>query len=150
VRRALVTLLLVGLGGAPAGAAEPAAPEPEALEPELCRDALAAHPDETPLRALRTEEAARWQRARRAAREGRKALGRGIGAGDAGGARVIAGEFHGATEAHRQALREGRILCGCRARRGDPDGADCDRLYPLPPGEKAPSASDAAARDSGS
>jgi hypothetical protein len=149
VRRtvAVATLLVVGLA---AGRAAAARGEPEPAEPALCREALAAHPEKTPVQALRAEEAARWQRARRAAREGRRSLNRAIGAGDAAGARVIAGEFHGATEAHREALREGRILCGCRARRGDPDDADCERLYPLPPDARTPSASDAAPRDSGS
>ena len=81
----------------------------------------------------------------------RKSLGMGPGDRALGAAR----ELDAISARHRQAMREGRMLCECRARRADPDGADCDRLYPREPGpprqssDTKPSASPTSERESG-
>ncbi len=134
--RATLAVLVLVLAPVPGGAAEEAGTAPP--EPALCREARALHPDRSPLQALRAEEGERWRRARRAGRAGRRTLRRGIGQADRGGARALAGEFDRVDEAHRRAMREARVLCTCRAARGDPDGADCDRLYPTGPGGPPP------------
>ena len=104
-------------------------------EPEPCRAALAARPDDAPLQALRAAESERWREARRASRQVRRLLGRSLGAPDRGGSRAIALELARVGERHRAVMREARALCGCRVARGDPDDADCARLYPSPPEE---------------
>jgi hypothetical protein len=119
------------LKGGPAerpAAARRSAPAP-AGEPALCRDAIAARPGD-PVAALREAESARWRTAREAHARARRGLHRALG--DVAGARLQreAAAFGAVSAAHHQAMREARALCGCRARRGDPDGARCDRLYP--------------------
>jgi hypothetical protein len=166
---ALWAFLLAPQAGLAADAAD--APTEDAAaragsEPALCREAIAAQPD-APIAALRRAESARWEEARRAHARARRRLRRALG--DVPGARLQADAegFGRLAAGHHRAMREARVLCECRARRGDPDGAPCERLYPQggawpdPPApapdgaaqEPRPSqdtSADAAAEDSGS
>jgi hypothetical protein len=119
-RRHLALLLLAAL---PALGAEPA---PE--DPPLCREALALHPDASALEALTREEARQAEIARDARREARKLMRETLGAGAAGAAQLPAYEALARRES--EAKRDGKVLCYCRERRGDPHRDDCELLYP--------------------
>ena len=112
VARALVALVAAqAFAAAPSRSAEPA---PE--DPPLCREAIAAHPDESALAALTRAEAKKILR---------EHLGDGTQGGLAGGDR--------AEPLMRQAdelRRAGKVICHCRQRRGDPQRKDCEFLYP--------------------
>jgi hypothetical protein len=113
-------------------------------EPALCREVIAAHPGE-PLEALRKAEMERMQRVRSAWRRGKHVLWDSLGMGATEHTRRLAHAFGRASEEHRRALYEARVICGCRERRGDPYREDCDALFRLaerqygrmapPPGE---------------
>lgn len=98
-------------------------------DPPLCQEALIEHPGEAPLAALARAEQDAAQRAANAGREAAKILRKQIGADTEGG-------LSAATSAElllrhqADARREGKVLCHCRQRRGDPDREDCEFLYP--------------------
>ncbi len=102
-------------------------PLPE--DPPPCRDALAASPELPALRALEQAEQQAARRAREARRAAQKLLRKNIGVGArAGLAGVDAADALLRQEA--DARREGKVLCHCRERRGDPNREDCEFLYP--------------------
>ena len=101
----------------------------------ICVEAIAEDPVDE-IGALRAAERARWRIIRKAGREGRKLLAGSIGMGPGDRSRAVARELDEVGARHRRAMGEARQLCECRARRHDPDGARCDRLYPrMGPGE---------------
>jgi len=104
-----------------------AAPDPE--DPPLCREAIERHPDATALEALAEEEKQRAIVARRAQREARKIMRKTLGAGAAARVHLPAYEAHARRES--EARRDGKTLCYCRNRRGDPHRDDCELLYPV-------------------
>jgi hypothetical protein len=105
------------------------AAEPVAGDPPLCQQALMEHPEEAPLAALASAEQDAAQRAAHAGREAAKILRKQIGAGPEGG--LSATTAADALLRHQaEARREGKVLCHCRQRRGDPDRSDCEFLYP--------------------
>ncbi len=101
---------------------------PEGLSP-LCEEVLRTRSEE-PIAALRAEESLRWKRARKAAREGRRLMHRAIGTAPDARAFRSTTELDRYSALHLEAMREARTLCECRAVLEDPDGANCDRLYP--------------------
>ncbi|HVH17181.1 MAG TPA: hypothetical protein VNF72_02665 [Myxococcota bacterium] len=125
VARALVALVAAqAFAAAPSRSAEPA---PE--DPPLCREAIAAHPDESALAALTRAEDDLAARARKARAEAKKILREHLGDGTQGG---LAGGDR-AEPLMRQAdelRRAGKVMCHCRQRRGDPQREDCEFLYP--------------------
>jgi hypothetical protein len=123
--RALAALVAAhALAAAAARAAEPA---PE--DPPPCRDALAAHPDESALAALARAEDDVAARARKARVEAQKILRGHLGDGAQGG---LAGSDRAEPLLRRadELRRAGKVLCHCRQRRGDPLREDCEFLYP--------------------
>lgn len=121
-RHVLVAALM--LAATPSFGAEPA---PE--DPPLCREAIAAHPDESALAALTRAEDDLAARARKARAEAKKILREHLGDGTQGG---LAGTDR-AEPLMRQAdelRRAGKVMCHCRQRRGDPQRKDCEFLYP--------------------
>jgi hypothetical protein len=121
VKRPLLALL--ALAALPALAADPA---PE--DPPLCREALELHPDVDALEALSLEEARQAGIARDARREARKLMRETLGAGAAGAAQLPA--YEALSRRESEARRDGKVLCYCRERRGDPHRDDCELLYP--------------------
>jgi hypothetical protein len=104
------------------------AADPAPEDPPLCREALALHPDAGALEALSREEARQAEIARDARREARKLMRETLGAGAAGAAQLPTYEALARREA--EAKRDGKVLCYCRERRGDPHRDDCELLYP--------------------
>jgi hypothetical protein len=98
-------------------------------DPPLCQQAIAAKPEKPPLDALAAAEQDAAMRASRAGREAAKQMRAHIGDGPQG----ALGASDTAERLLRQqadARREGKVLCHCRQRRGDPDREDCEFLYP--------------------
>lgn len=106
----------------------PAQETAESEDPEICREALAEHPGDE-LEALRRAEEDRWRAARSASRRGKKLMADSVEQGDTPAQQRRAAQIGRTSQRYRQALREARILCGCRERRGDPYREDCERLF---------------------
>jgi hypothetical protein len=105
------------------------AAEPAAEDPPLCQEALMEHPEDPPLAALARAEQEAAQRAANAGREAAKILRKQIGGGPEGG--LSATTAADALLRHQaEERRDGKVLCHCRQRRGDPDRTDCEFLYP--------------------
>jgi len=125
--RGLIALVAAhALAVSSARAAEPA---PE--DPPLCREAIAAHPDQSALEALTRAEDDLAARARKARAEAKKILRAHIADGERG---ALAATDQ-AEPLFRQAdelRRAGKTVCHCRQRRGDPQREDCEFLYPEP------------------
>lgn len=102
--------------------------EPAPEDPPLCVEALALHPDAGALEALAREEARLAEVARDARREARKLMRQTLGAGAAGAAQLPA--YEALSRRESEARRDGKVLCYCRERRGDPYREDCELLYP--------------------
>ena len=98
-------------------------------DPPLCRDALAAHPDETALAALAKDESRLAREARTARREARKVMREALGAGAAARGRLPA--YEALLDRERAAKHDAKVICYCRARRDDPHREDCELLYPV-------------------
>jgi len=121
---ALAAALGIALQAAPLHAEEP---RPE--DPPLCRAALAASPELPAQAALERAEQQAAKRAREARRAAQKLLRGNLGAGaEAGLAGADAADALLRQEA--DARRQGKALCHCRQRRGDPNREDCEFLYP--------------------
>jgi hypothetical protein len=103
--------------------------EPDPEDPRLCIEAIERHPDATALAALAEEEKRLAVEARRLRREARKLMRGTLGAGPEARAQLPAYEALSRREAEAQ--RDGRVLCFCRQRRGDPHREDCQLLYPV-------------------
>ena len=116
VALALVSALLLG-----------AEPDPE--DPPLCREAIESRPEQSALEALADAEKQLAVEARRARREARKIMRETLGAGAAARVQLPAYEAHARRES--EARRDGKVLCYCRNRRGDPHRDDCELLYPV-------------------
>ncbi len=116
-------LLLLGVA-LPCLAAEP---DPE--DPPLCREAIEARPEVGALEALAEAEKELAIDARRARNAARKIMRKTLGAGAAARARLPTYEEQMRRES--EARRDGKVLCYCRQRRGDPHREDCERLYPV-------------------
>jgi hypothetical protein len=128
-------LLLFLLGLAARGAGPVPAPEDE---PALCAEVLGREQGE-PLDALARAEQERWTVARNAERRGRRLMRSTVGMGESQRSLRAVAELERLDRAFAAAVREARILCGCRQRRGDPYREDCDRLYrPWIPPEGGP------------
>lgn len=109
----------------------PDAPDVRDPEPELCRRAIEAT-DTGPLEALRRAENDRWRAARTASRQGRRHLRRTLGGGPSVAARGPTSEMTEIADLQRRyhrAVREARVLCGCREARGDPLREDCEAAF---------------------
>jgi hypothetical protein len=131
VRSARTAFALLVLGAAQALCAAAPARGAEAVpeDPPRCREALAAHPEDDALEALARAEADAATSARKARAEARRILRKHIGTGEQGG--LAATEAADAQLRRAAELRrEGKVLCHCRQRRGDPDREDCEFLYP--------------------
>lgn len=105
------------------------AEEPLPEDPPLCCAALAASPELPALAALERAEQQAAKRGREARRAAQQLLRGNLGAGAQAG---LAGA-DAADALLRQAAdarREGKVLCHCRQRRGDPNREDCEFLYP--------------------
>jgi len=128
-RASTAQLALAAALGIAAAAALLRAEEPLPEDPPLCREALAASPNLAAVPALERAEQQAARRAREARRAAQKLLRGNLGAGAQAG---LAGT-DAADALLRQegdARREGKTLCHCRQRRGDPNRADCEYLYP--------------------
>ena len=126
-RFACIALAVAALG--PLGASRARAAEPSADDPALCREAIAARPDESALDALAHAEADLASRARKANAEAQRIVRKHVGDGERGGLAAA----DAAEPLLRQAseLRKaGKAICHCRQRRGDPQRTDCEYLYP--------------------
>jgi hypothetical protein len=129
VTRVGAALLMLGLV-APAARAEPnAEPTPPSDDPPVCRAALEARPDAPALDALVQAEQEALRRAKARQREGKKLMRETLGGGRSARHRLPAFDAIAAKEADARA--EGRALCFCRKRRGDPHRQDCEALYPV-------------------
>jgi hypothetical protein len=83
----------------------------------------------TPLEALAEAEQAQWRIARRAEREVSKLMRSTMGMG---GSERSVGAVARMDELGRRfdrAVRQARVLCGCREAAGDPHRRDCDSQY---------------------
>jgi len=128
-RSACVALAVVAVALALTAAPRGRAGEPSPDDPPLCREAIAARPDESALDALAHAEEDLASRARRANAEAQRIIRKHIGDGEQGGL--------AATDAAEPLLRRaselrkaGKLICHCRQRRGDPQREDCEYLYP--------------------
>lgn len=129
VELALVAaLVLLVQGGAPRPA-RGEAPAPD--DPPLCREAILAEPSRSALDALARAEEATSRRAREATAAARRVMHKNIGGGPQEGL-AAADEADALLRQAADARRDGRALCLCRERRGDPDREDCEYLYPEP------------------
>jgi hypothetical protein len=113
--------------GAQAAALRAEEPLPE--DPPLCRDALAASPELPAQAALERAEQQASKRAREARRAAQKLLRGNLGAGAQGGL-AGADAADALLRQEADARRQGKALCHCRQRRGDPNREDCEFLYP--------------------
>jgi hypothetical protein len=122
-----VALAIAALALAAAPRLRAAEPSPD--DPPLCREALAARPDESALDALARAEEDLASRARKARAEAQRIMRKHIGDGEQGGlagADAIEPLLRRASELRRA----GKAICHCRQRRGDPQRTDCEYLYP--------------------
>jgi hypothetical protein len=122
-------LLLVGLFAIRADGEPATEPAANPDDPPVCRAALEARPDEAPLEALAHAEQAALRRAKARQREGKKLMRETLGGGRSARNRLPAFDAIAVREAEARA--EGRSLCFCRKRRGDPHRQDCEALYPV-------------------
>ena len=112
---------LLVLGWALVARAEPAAePTPNPDNPPICRAAL---------EALAQAEQESVKRAKALLREGKKLMRATLGGGRSARNQLPAFDAIAAREVEARA--EGRVLCFCRKRRGDPHRQDCEALYPV-------------------
>ena len=121
----LLALALAALVAAPPARAADASAD----DPPLCREAIAGRPDESALDALAHAEEDLASRARKANAEAQRVVHKHIGDGETGG--LAAADAAGPLLRQAAELRKaGKAICHCRQRRGDPQRADCEYLYP--------------------
>lgn len=125
---AILAFLLVSIPPRTVGSDEGDPVAATASEPELCREIVAASPEE-PLVALRHAEERRWRDARAASRRGRKGLRATLGGGPSLAGPGVTAEIARQQELYRRAVHEARVLCECRERRGDPLREDCEAAF---------------------
>lgn len=128
IPRALTALAVAWTVGVLAAAGARAEPPGDDAEPELCREVIEAS-DEPPLEALRKAETERWQAARTASRQGKRRLRQSMGGSPSLANRRVANQVAASQDAFHSAVREARVLCDCRERRGDPYREDCAVLF---------------------
>jgi hypothetical protein len=107
------------------------AAEPSPDDSPLCREALAARPDESALDALAHAEEDLASRARKARAEAQSIMRKHIGDGERGGL-AAADAVEPLLRQAAELRRAGKTICHCRQRRGDPQREDCEYLYPDP------------------
>jgi hypothetical protein len=110
-------------------AAAARAEEPAPEDPPLCRDALAAQPQQSALDALARAEEGAARRGRAARAQARTLMRKHLGAGQRDGL-AASDAAEALLRQAADASREGKVLCHCRQRRGDTNRQDCEALYP--------------------
>lgn len=128
MRRLGIALLAFGVCASQA-AGEPNAERAVPEDPPVCRAAFDARPDDSALDALSHAEKQALRRAKAHRREGKKLMRETLGGGPSARKRLPAFDAIAAREAEARA--DGRALCFCRKRRGDPYRQDCEALYPV-------------------
>lgn len=120
--------LALGLAGAALLGADDAE---RVADPPLCREVIERRGEQSEIEALTRAETERARAAHRAHRESQKLMRTTLGGGRGAIAHGALQKADAAERRRAEATREGKVLCYCRHRRGDPLREDCEALYPV-------------------